>query len=247
MKIHVFEDEARLAHAAGELLFNTLKDKPDAVICIASGNSPKATCAAWVEKMKQTKLDTQRFFFIGLDEWVGIDPDQKGTCRYDFMERILIPLQIPPRQYHLFDGMAADLQEECRKMDAVIASKGGIDLMIVGIGMNGHIGFNEPGTPFHLHSHIATLDEVTTTVGQQYFDRPMALKQGITLGPAYLQEAGKVLLLAQGEKKAAVIRDAVEGAKSTERPATILQEHPDAHFYIDRGAASGLLSMQEDE
>jgi 6-phosphogluconolactonase/glucosamine-6-phosphate isomerase/deaminase len=155
-------------------------------------------------------------------------------------------LQLSPTQYHLFDGQAADLQAECRKMDELIASKGGIDLMIVGIGMNGHIGFNEPGTPFHLHAHITALDPVTATVGQQYFDHPMSLKQGITLGPAYLREAGKVLLLAQGSKKASVIRDAVEGEISIERPASILQEHPDAHFYLDNAAAAELKSNRRD-
>jgi 6-phosphogluconolactonase/glucosamine-6-phosphate isomerase/deaminase len=125
-------------------------------------------------------------------------------------------------------------------MDEVIASRGGIDLMVVGIGMNGHIGFNEPGTPFHLHSHVTALDEVTTSVGQQYFDAPMQLRQGITLGPAYLKESRKVILIAQGKKKAQVIRDAVECEKSIERPATILHDHPNAHFYIDRNAAADL-------
>lgn len=247
MKVHIYETGELLAEAVSDQLIDTIRQNPDAVLCMASGNSPKASCAAWVQKIKRTGLDISRILFVGLDEWVSIAPERRGSCRYDFVERICNPLGLPPSQYHLFDGCAADLQNECRKMEEVIASRKGIDLMVVGIGMNGHIGFNEPGTPFHLHSHVTALDEVTTSVGQQYFDEPMQLRQGITLGPANLMEARKVIVLAQGEKKAPLVREALEEALSTQRPASMLQEHSNAHFYIDRAAASDLRSKVEDE
>jgi 6-phosphogluconolactonase/glucosamine-6-phosphate isomerase/deaminase len=124
-------------------------------------------------------------------------------------------------------------------MDAVIAARGGIDLMIVGIGMNGHIGFNEPGTSFSLQSHVIRLDKTTATVGQQYFDQPMELEQGITLGPAHILASRRLLLVAQGASKAVVIQRAVEGPVGPDFPASMVQLHANAAVAVD--AAAGQL------
>lgn len=246
MEIRIFDDRLSLAdHVAGEMV-RLARTKPGAVICLPSGNSPKETCEAFVRIAKETSLDTRSLFFLGLDEWVGVALEQRGSCRYDFFERVFGPLQINAEQYHLFNGLAHNLEAECLKMEQTIAEKGGIDLMIVGIGMNGHIGFNEPGTPFDLHSHIATLDTVTTSVGQQYFDTPRTLHKGITLGPANLLEAEVVFLLAQGQKKAGVIRKLVEGEINPAFPASMLRLHPNSQLYIDREAASQCGSINTD-
>lgn len=122
-------------------------------------------------------------------------------------------------------------------MDQVIAVKGGIDLMIVGIGMNGHIGFNEPGVDFALKSHVIDLDKTTVTVGQKYFKEDVVLKQGITLGLAHLMACKQVFLVANGEKKAGVIKKAVEGEITNQFPATIMQTHENGFIIIDKDAA----------
>jgi galactosamine-6-phosphate isomerase len=246
MEIRIFDDGLSLAnHAAGEMA-RLARTKPDAVICLPSGNSPKETCEAFVRIAKETSLDTRSLFFLGLDEWVGVELEQKGSCRYDFFERVFGPLQIHAEQYHLFNGLANDLEAECRKMEQTIADKGGIDLMIVGIGLNGHIGFNEPGTAFELHSHIAELDAVTTSVGQQYFDGPRILQKGITLGPANVLEARAVFLLAQGSKKAGVIKQLVEGDTGPAFPASMIKLHSNSHLFIDREAAAACGTIQKD-
>ena len=193
--------------------------------------------------VRERNIDTAGFFFVGLDEWVGVDPDARGSCKWDFRERIFEPLGIQSKQYHLFDGRAADLTAECLRMDEVIAAHGGIDLMIVGIGLNGHIGFNEPGTSFSLKSHVIRLDATTSSVGQQYFDQPMSLERGVTLGPAHILASRRLLLVAQGASKAEVIQRAVEGPEGPAFPASMVQLHANAAVVAD-AAAGQLLRKQ---
>ncbi|HET9435003.1 MAG TPA: glucosamine-6-phosphate deaminase, partial [Chitinophagaceae bacterium] len=171
-------------------------------------------------------------------EWVNIPPANEGSCHYFFKNELASPLQIPEKQIHLFNAMSEKLQDECRKMDAVIRDKGGIDLMIVGIGMNGHIGFNEPGVSFDNYSHVIDLDDTTLTVGQKYFKSKVTLQKGITLGLKHLQESKKVFLLANGSKKAEVIRRTVEEKVTNTFPASIMQTHANGFVMVDQEAAS---------
>ena len=240
MKLTIFPTSEFLAEAAADEIVQLLQQKPNAVLCMASGNSPRRCCELFVQKAKALSLDTSQFYFTGLDEWVGLGPDTTGSCHDDFSKRIFDPLTIPSSQYHLFNGLSDDLQQECVTMDAILAAKGGIDLMIVGIGMNGHIGFNEPGSAFNLSSHIAVLDQTTTTVGQKYFNEPVALQKGITLGFAHLLAAKKVLLIASGSSKATVIKRAIEEMPSPSFPATVMQQHPNGYIWVDEEAAASL-------
>jgi len=228
-----------VAEAVAAEWADLLANHPEATICLASGNSPKLSCEAFVRLVKERNIDTSKFFFIGLDEWVGVNPDARGSCKWDFRERIFEPLRIKGDQCHLFDGRATDLQQECSRMDAVISARGGIDLMIVGIGLNGHIGFNEPGTAFELKSHLIRLDKTTATVGQQYFDQPMELERGITLGPAHILASRRLILVAQGASKAGVVQRAVEGPVGPDFPASMVQLHANAAVAVD--AAAGQL------
>ena len=241
MTLYVYSGEHELANAVATEIINLIKEKPTAVICFASGNSPKLSCEHFVNMALSADVDTSQFFFIGLDEWVGVPPAMRGSCHYDFQERIFNPLNIPSSQYHLFDALSTDLQVECDKMDKVIADKGGIDLMIVGIGMNGHIGFNEPGSKFELRSHIVQLDPITKSVGQKYFDQQMQLEKGITLGFEHLLRSKRVLLLANGISKADVIKQTIEGSVSIDFPASVMQLHSNGAIMVDAAAAS-LLS-----
>lgn len=242
MKLSVFPDYNELSAFAANELISLLKANPSAVICMASGSTPKGCCEHFVQKAKADHIDTSKFFFVGLDEWVGLPPALPGSCHYDFKTRLFDPLSLPAAQCHLFNGLAADLHAECKKMDAVIAGKGGIDLMIVGIGMNGHIGFNEPGVDLSLQSHVIDLDETTIAVGsKKYFTEPVDLKKGITLGLGTLMAARKVILMASGINKAAVIQHAVEGPVTNAFPASIMQQHSNGHIWADEDAASAVV------
>jgi galactosamine-6-phosphate isomerase len=246
MQLKIYNNYEALSAATANAMIDLIKQKPNAVICIASGDSPKLACELFCKKVKEENIDVSKFFFVGLDEWVGLSPTTFGSCHNDFQKRLIQPLGLSSTQYHLFDAcpdsegrrLAPDLQSECKKMDTVIKDKGGIDLMIVGIGMNGHVGFNEPGVDFNLLSHVINLDETTISVGQRYFKEKVVLQQGITLGLAHLLNAKMVFLLANGERKATVIKKAVEEAISNLFPASIMQQHANGCIIIDEGAAS---------
>lgn len=240
MDVKIFDSYEKLsAHTAAEWA-KLIQKKPGAVVCVASGDSPKLACELFCRQVKQESFDVSKFFFVGLDEWVGLSPETFGSCHNDFQKRLIQPLELSASQYHLFDAMSSDLPGECSKMDKVIAERDGIDLMIVGIGMNGHIGFNEPGVDFKLLSHAIELDETTVTVGQKYFKEEVVLQKGVTLGLQHLMNAKKVFLLANGERKAAVVKKAVEGEVTNKFPASIMQQHESGFILIDKEAASEL-------
>ncbi|HEU4860789.1 MAG TPA: 6-phosphogluconolactonase, partial [Chitinophagaceae bacterium] len=154
MKLKRFKNYQELSGFAASEIANSIKDKPSLVLCMASGETPKLTVELLVRKLKEEKIDHSRITFIGLDEWVGLLPSNTGSCHYFFQHKLIAPLQLKASQYLLFDALADDLNNECEKMDTFINDKDGIDIMLVGIGMNGHIGFNEPGASFSNLSHV---------------------------------------------------------------------------------------------
>lgn len=242
MKTILFKNYTLLSEYMADVIAAALKNNPALILCMASGHTPALTCDILVKKIREEQIDYSSLFFFGLDEWVGLSPDNEGSCHYFFETRLFKPLQLKSSQYHLFNALAADTEAECKKMDTLISQKGGIDIMVVGIGMNGHIGFNEPGTLFSSLSHVAALDEVTTTVGQKYFTDTVVPSRGITIGPGHLQHAKKVFLLANGSKKAEVIRRTVEGAVTENFPASVMQLHKNSFVLADEEAASLLNS-----
>ena len=244
MQLKIYKDYQSLSDAAANEIIELVKKKPGAVVCMASGDTPRLTCKLFVEKAKTEKVDLAQMTFIGLDEWVGIPSEKDGSCHYFFKTEIFKPLHLSTKQMRLFNAMSVSLEEECRKMDKIIFENGGIDLMIVGIGMNGHIGFNEPGVSFNNYAHVIDLDETTITVGQKYFKTPVVIQKGITLGLKHLQESKKVLLLANGTKKADVIKKTVEEEVTNLFPASIMQMHSNGFVMIDEEAA-GLLDHKK--
>ncbi len=237
METKIFQSPRSLSEYAAGLVAKVISGKPDAVLCLASGHTPVGTFTCLVEMAKAGQVDFSRCHFIGLDEWIGIPLSAEGSCRYFLDEFFFKKLEIREDQIHFFDGMATDLAAECRKMDDTIARLGGLDLMLVGIGMNGHIALNEPGTPWNLHAHVSDLDEMTVTVGQKYFTEKTHLTKGITLGLQYLREARLPLLMAFGKGKAAIVRQALEGEVTEQVPASIFQTLPAAVVLLDEDAA----------
>jgi len=238
MELKVYKDYTDLSRHAADEIFALVKNKPDAVVCLASGDSPRLTCQLLAERAINEKVNLSQFTFIGLDEWVGIPPEDEGSCRFFFESLVVKPLHLLPGQVYFFNALSENPARDCEAMDKVIVEKGGIDLIIVGIGMNGHIGFNEPGVSFDNYSHVIDLDESTITVGQKYFKGPVKLKQGITLGLKHFMESKKAIVMANGRKKAEVIRRALNEKINNQFPATIIQKHTQGVVMIDEEAAS---------
>ncbi|MCU0355594.1 MAG: glucosamine-6-phosphate deaminase [Cytophagales bacterium] len=240
MQIFTYPDYDALSVAAAAKIAALVRQKPDAVLCVGSGDTPTGTYRRLVQLHQTGELDLSRCVFVGLDEWVGMDKTDTGSCQYALYNELFDPLGVPPERIHAFNAKAADLQAECRRIDAAIARLGGLDLMVVGVGMNGHIALNEPGTPFSLGCHVIDLDPVTVQVGQKYFTQATPLTQGITVGLRHLLEAREVLLLANGSRKAPVIAKAIQGPVTEQLPASVLQRHANAWVMLDEAAAAEL-------
>lgn len=244
MELKIFKDYEALSLAACEAIISVIKAKPDAVLCLATGQSPILTYELLVEKITANKIDISKITFIGLDEWVGIPPEVEGSCQHFLQTRLFKPLNVSASQTHLFNALAEDLENECSRMNNIIEAKGGIDLMLVGIGMNGHIGFNEPGVEIDNYTHVVELDETTKAVGQKkYFDKPVTIGKGITLGLQNFLEARFAIMIANGTKKAEIIKKAIEEPISTNVPATVMRMHKNSLLMIDEEAASLLKEI----
>lgn len=243
MQLQIFKNYTELSGRVADLIIQQVKERPRSVLCLAAGDTPKLTYAEVVKKAAAQQIDFSQCHFIGLDEWVGIPSANAGSCLYFLHHHLFSPLKIALSHINVFDALSNDLAGECRKMDNAIREKGGIDLVLVGIGMNGHIGFNEPGVAFDLYSHVIALDENTQAVGQKYFSSKTVLSKGITLGLKHFSDARTAILIANGNKKAAVIQKAVQGPVSNQLPASIIQQHKNGWVMIDEEAAS-LLSNQ---
>lgn len=243
MTIQVFPDHTTLSQYTAEHIAAVINQKPNTLLCLASGDTPIETYHRFVKLVQDERVDVSQCTFVGLDEWVGMGPDDVGSCSYYVFRDLFTPLNLRPEQIHVFDAKARDLAAECERIDTLIQSRGGLDLLLVGMGMNGHIALNEPGTPFDLGCHIVDLAESTKTVGQKYFTQETTLTQGITLGLRHLTEAHEVILLVSGSKKASMLRDALRGPVTEQVPASILQNQPNAQIWIDEAAGKLLTEV----
>jgi len=233
MTVLKYENYDILSAATAAKMIEQLIGKPTSVFSMASGSSTELCYALFAKEVLSKGIDASQATFIGLDEWVGVLPSNPGSCHWFFTNILFNPLQLKANQFHLFDGMSQDLQEECQIMDAFITNKGGIDMMIVGIGLNGHIGFNEPGVDPEYKSHVIQLEEQTRLTGQKYFGGPTVLEKGITLGLHYFMGAKTSIIMANGNHKTAILQKTIEGERDLNVPATCIQEHKNGFIMAD--------------
>jgi glucosamine-6-phosphate deaminase len=233
----IYKNYDELSRAAADLIVEQVKGKPESLLCFPSGDSPAGVFKCLIADAREGKVDFSRCYFVGLDEWVGMGKDDEGSCTNFLYEHFFTPLNIGPSMVRFFDAKADDLDASCKAIDDFIKGAGPLDIMMVGIGMNGHIGLNEPGTDFNLYSHHSSLAPVTISVGQKYFKQQTPLYEGITLGLKHLQEAKIPMLIAAGSKKADIINQALQGEVTNQLPASIFQTLPSAVVLLDEGAA----------
>lgn len=243
MELFINETFESMSSKAAEAAIRLIQSHKNPVLSPASGDSTTALYKELVNEATKNKIDILRCYFVGLDEWAGMNGNDEGSCRFHLNNQLFNPLQIAENQISFFDGRAKDLNEECDRIENFIHEHGGIDLAIVGLGMNAHVGMNEPGTSPSLHSHVSEIDSITQQVGQKYFKEKTALSKGITLGIANLMEARNVFLLVNGKKKAEIVKQVLEGEISEQFPASLLRNHKNFNVYLDAGAA-GLLQKK---
>ncbi len=245
MLIEVHSDEYALAKDAATKMIECVLKNPNALICLATGDTPKLAYQFFVQKISEFNVDISKCFFIGLDEWIEVSSSNPGSCHHFLYEHIFNPLNISEEQIHLFNAPVIDLDGECSEMNEYINSKGGIDLMVVGIGINGHIGFNEPGVDPNLETHVIELDELTQVIGQKYFETAISISHGITLGMKQVMNAKEVIALAMGKHKSKIVYAMVKEEVSCNLPASLLQYHKNSFLMLDREAASLVKNNNE--
>ncbi|KGL42294.1 glucosamine-6-phosphate deaminase [Listeria sp. SHR_NRA_18] len=238
LNLKVLADYETMSDAATALVIETFQRAPEGLYCFAGGDTPVGTLRRLVAAHKAGEIDLQKAYFVELDEWVGLDGDDEGSCLNYLETELFGPAQIDPSHYHYFHAKSADLEGECRAADLFIKQHGGLELILLGVGVNGHLGFNEPGVSFENYAHIIDLDSTTQNVGQKYFTKEVDRTKGITLGIKHILEAKTAILVANGEKKQVAITHLLEKKVTAEWPVTVLREHTNANIFIDKLAHS---------
>ena len=221
----------------GQVAFDLLKESLAAgaqTLGLATGSSP----IALYQEMVESDVDFSELYSVNLDEYVGLAPDHEQSY-HAFMKAQLFDAK-PFKESFLPDGMAEDLEQAAKDYDEVLAHHA-IDLQILGIGSNGHIGFNEPGTPFDSQTHVVDLTDSTIEANSRFFaSRDQVPTKAISMGIASIMAAKKIILFAYGDKKADAIFKMVKGPVTEEVPASVLQNHPDVTLILDEAAAAKL-------
>ena len=240
MKITVLDTSEDVAAALAERVASALQATPAAVLGLASGRTPVDGYAELRRMHAAGQTDWSRVSTFNLDEFAGLDGAHPGSFR-TFMERHLFEgVNLSRERIHFLNGVAADLNAECDRYEAAIAAAGGIDLQLLGIGTNGHIGFNEPGDDLPVRTHRVRLMESTRRDNAMLFDNDPARvpAEALSMGIGTILRARRIVLVATGERKAGCIREATGGRLTTRVPASMLQVHADVELILDREAAS---------
>ncbi|EAF5666262.1 glucosamine-6-phosphate deaminase [Listeria innocua] len=242
MKLIINENEQLVAETVSQRIIELVKAKPASLICIAGGDTPLLTIEALIKASQAGKVDFSQTQFVGLDEWVGLGRETKGSCIQTLYDAFFDRLEdVSNEQICFFDGKAEDLAAECARVDAFIDERGGMDFILLGIGLNGHIGFNEPFVPVDVNCHVVELDDVTKRVMSKYFDTDLPLTHGISLGMKQILAAKEIYLVATGAKKVDIVKQVIEKAPTVAIPATLVKE-ANTTLVIDKVAASGVMA-----
>lgn len=240
MKIIVAENYSEMSEIAARIISQLILQKPDATLGLATGTTPIGTYKLLIENYKKGILSFKNVKSVNLDEYVGLDFDNDQSYHYFMNDNLFDHVDIDKANVNVPNGLGNDLNANCKAYDKILEDFPR-DLQLLGLGGNGHVGFNEPGTPFKSYTHIVDLTERTIKDNSRLFADPNDVpKQAITMGIMEICRAKKVLLLASGKSKADAVYAMVKGDVSENCPASVLQLHNDATIVIDKDAASKL-------
>lgn len=239
MRIIVTESYEEMSTAAARIVAGQLYLKPNSVLGLATGSTPLLMYQKLVQVHEQIGLDFSEAISFNLDEYLGLEPESPQSYHYFMHENFFDKINIKPENIFIPNGKPDNLDKECEHYDKLIESKGGIDLQILGVGQNAHIGFNEPDIKFEATTHKVKLDEETIEANARFFsDRKDVPRYAISMGIKTIMLAKKVILLANGKNKAEAIYKAIYGGVRPDAPASILQLHQDVLIIVDKEAAA---------
>lgn len=242
MKCRKFATEAVLATALGRIVVDTIRRLPTAVLGLPTGRTPLALYAELIRLTQEENVDWSGVRTFNLDEFVGLGGNDPGSYRAFMEERLFRHVNIRPEHVGFLDGRAADLDEECERYERAIHAAGGIDLLVLGIGGNGHIGFNEPADALAARTHRVTLVEPTRAANALWFGGDMSHvpHEALTMGMGTILAARSIVMIATGETKVDAVTAMLHGGVTTRFPASFLQLHPQVSVMLDELLADQL-------
>jgi len=240
MEVIIKNNYEEISKLAADYLINTVKAKNDAILGLPTGSTPIGMYQEVINRYKDN-ISFQNVRTFNLDEYVGLDKSNINSYRYFMDENLFSHIDIKEENIHIPNGVATDIEKECINYENLLKTTGQMDIMYLGIGHNGHIGFNEPDEFFEPYTHIVKLTEDTIESNKRFFDNIESVPQtAITMGIKTIMSAKKIILLASGESKAEAISKTVKGKITPRVPASILQLHNDVTLIIDKDAAKFL-------
>ncbi len=240
MQVFIEKDYSAMSEKAAQIFANEIKQKSDLVLGLATGSTPIGTYKEFIRMHKEEGLDFSKVVSFNLDEYYGLAPDNPQSYNYFMFENLFNHINIKKENVHIPNGLVSDVEAYCKQYDEEIEKYGGIDIQLLGIGVNGHIGFNEPAEELILGTHLTDLTEDTITANSRFFDSPEEVPtKAITLGIGSIMKAKKILLLASGKNKAEIMAKLLNSdVVTTKVPASLLMLHSNAIIIMDEEAAS---------
>lgn len=234
----VFKDPQAVAQFVSERLVQLIKDKPQAILGLATGSTMEPVYRRFCQDAKAQALDVSKLTSFNLDEYIGLSPEHPQSYHHYMNKHLFDHLDFAKQKTFLPDGRPDEVEAHCQQYSQKIADYGGIDLQLLGVGGNGHIGFNEPGTAFDSRTHVVELSLQTRIDNGRFFDSLDEVPtRAITMGMKDIMEAHEILFIATGDNKAQVMADLYESAYDEQMPASMLKKHPNTLFIIDEKAA----------
>ena len=247
MRIVVAKDYEEMSRRAAKIVAGQIFVKPNSVIGLATGSTPLLMYKELIRIHLEDGLDFSEIITFNLDEYIGLSADNINSYHYYMFDNLFKHINIKKENIFIPNGMASDIERECRGFEENIRAKGGIDLQVLGIGNNGHIGFNEPDIKFEATTHEVKLDEETILANARFFETIDEVpKFAISMGIKTIMHARKVVLLANGYSKAESLSKALYGGITPEIPASILQLHQDVTVVVDEECASFIKRLGEE-
>ncbi|HEX2968964.1 MAG TPA: glucosamine-6-phosphate deaminase [Bacteroidales bacterium] len=239
MKIHKYDSYSDLSLATAELIADIISDKPDSLLCFPAGETSIGTFKELIRLNKERQISFSKCRIVGLDEWVGLGEMRSENCFSFLKKHFFDHIDLSSERMCFFNSESSDLQHEVEETDNFIKEYSPIDMILLGAGMNGHLGLNEPGSSFDLCSHLVELDNTTKSTGQKYFSGKVKLSRGITIGLKQILESKTAILQLSGKHKALVAGRMLKDEVSVRFPASALKLHQNSYLMIDKDAATG--------